>query len=137
MYSSLSKNGFHLVELLIVLAMIGILTALSLPIYSQYVVHTRRLEAARTLSKLMIAMEQYHIEHNTYQDVTLATLNFSELIVKNNYRLLIQAAHHYDYVLVAKPLGQQAEKDSRCAELTLASNGEKGITGLGKAEECW
>lgn len=130
-------KGFHLIEILIVLVIISILTTLAMPLYSQYLVHERRLEAASMLSKLAIAMEQYHIEHNSYQDATLAGLNFSEIIAKNNYRLVIQSAADHDFLLAAKPLTHQAEKDEACGSLTLHSNGEKGVTGPGRVEECW
>lgn len=129
--------GFHLIELLIVISIIAILTSISLPLYSQHIVHVRRLEAARILSKLAIAMEQYYIEHNTYQNATLASLHFSEFIVEKNYRLIIDVANDHDYLLSAKPQGNQAEKDALCATLTLAANGEKNVTGGGSLENCW
>ncbi|MBX3709051.1 MAG: prepilin-type N-terminal cleavage/methylation domain-containing protein [Gammaproteobacteria bacterium] len=131
------QRGFHFVEVLVSIAIISITAALSFPLYSQYVVHARRLEAASILSKLAIAMEQFHIEHNTYQNATLIALNFPEKIAKNNYQLIIQAATHSEYLLIAKPLGSQSEKDMACAALTLSSNGEKGITGSGNTMECW
>ncbi|TAK74678.1 MAG: prepilin-type N-terminal cleavage/methylation domain-containing protein [Gammaproteobacteria bacterium] len=132
-----SSPGFHLLELLIVMAMIGLLAALSLPLYSQYVVQERRLEAAAMLSKLAIAMEEYHVDQNTYQNATLAALGFSEIIVDGYYQLSIPTETADDYLLMATPLGAQAAKDTACASLTLQANAKKGITGSGKVEECW
>lgn len=130
-------NGFNLMEIMIVIAIISIISTLSFPLYSQYVVHARRLEAASMLSKLAVAMEQFHIEHNTYADATLTALNFSETVAKNNYRLTIQTANNNNYVLSAIPLGKQAEKDALCAALTLNANNQKGVTGSGNVSECW
>ena|SRR3989338_8337717 len=129
-------KGFHLIEILIVLAIVGILAAFSIPLYSQYRMQERRQEAAQILSQLAIAMEKYQVEQNTYQDATLNLLHFKELIADHRYQLIIQSATENDYFLVAKPLETQAENDP-CGALTLNSRGEKGITGTEKIEDCW
>ena len=132
-----SFAGFHLIEILIVLAIISILASFSLPSFKNYLVQERRLEAASMLTKLSIAMEQYHIEHNTYQGATLTALNFPELVAKNNYRLNIQTNDATDYKLTAKPQASQAANDQACGGLTLDANGEQGVTGSGKMADCW
>jgi type IV pilus assembly protein PilE len=130
-------NGFHLMELLITIAIISILTASSVPVYQHYIVHGKRLEAENILYRLAIAMEQYHVERNSYQGATLAELDFPVAIVKNNYQLIIQSATDEDYVLIAKPLGNQSIHDTSCATLLLNANGEKGISGTSHVAECW
>jgi type IV pilus assembly protein PilE len=132
-----SFRGFHLIEILITLSIISILAAFCFPIYSQYIVQGQRLEAASTLEKLAIAMEKFHIENNTYENASLAALNFPSVIAKNNYQLIIKAATNNDYILVAKPLGRQAEKDTHCAQLILYSNDKKAVTGNADMSECW
>ena len=131
-----NQPGFHLIEIIIALAIISLLAGLSLPLYSQHLIHEKRLEAESMLSKLAIAMEKYHIEQNTYQGATLADLSFPEFILKNNYQLSIQTTAN-DYQLMAKPLGTQAEKDEICGALILKSTGEKETTGTGKSDDCW
>lgn len=132
-----NARGFHLIEVLTTVAIVGILAILCIPIYSQYTVHARRLEAANTLSQLAIAMEQFHVEHNTYESASLAALHFSDTIAKDNYRLGIKTASNNDYLLVAVPLGHQAEKDRQCGTLTLDASDVKGMTGNGNINECW
>jgi type IV pilus assembly protein PilE len=132
-----NMRGFHLIEILSTVAILSILVALSLPIYSQYTIGVKRIEAENTLSKLAIAMEKFHVEHNTYENATLEALHFPATIVRNNYRLTIQTAANNHYILIAEPLGKQAEKDQHCAGLILYSNDKKGVTGSGNVEECW
>jgi len=129
-------KGFNLIEIMIVMAIISILGAFSYPLYSDYLVQARRLEAESTLTRLAVAMEQFHIENNTYENATLSALNFSETHIKNNYHLHIASARN-DYLLSAIPLGKQAEKDNLCGTLTLNSQHQKGITGTGSSSECW
>ena len=128
-------SGFHLIELLIVLTIVSIVTALGLPIYSHYFVQTNRLQAAHVLSEIAIAMEEYYMQHQTYQGASLSQLHFSEL--KNNYRYRIQSANDHDYWLMAIPQGKQKENDQACGTLSCNSLGEKRASGLEKIENCW
>ena len=96
----------------------------------------RRLEAETTLAQLAAAMEQFHIENNSYQGATLAALHFSENIAKNNYRLRMEITAE-DYKLIAEPYGRQAEKDMNCGDLILLANNEKSVSGTGNVKECW
>lgn len=60
------QNGMSLVELMIVVAIIGILTAIATPLYRE---HTRRgavEEALANLSTGRTAMEQYFLDNRTY-----------------------------------------------------------------------
>lgn len=129
--------GFHLIEILITLAIISILITLGIPMYSHYVTQERRLEAATILSQLALALEQYHIEQNSYEQATLPLLHFPKTIAKNTYQLAIQSATDTQYFLTATPLGIQAIRDVACATLTLNAKGEKGNTGAKEADECW
>lgn len=131
------QSGFSLLELMITLSIIGIMMSMALPIYSHHLIVARRAEAATTLFKLALAMEKYHVENNTYQSATLGNLHFTEIIAKNNYQLIIQTATQHDYVLIARPLGEQAKKDTLCGALTLNAVDEKNIMGTGKITDCW
>lgn len=131
-----NNQGFSLLELLTTLSIISLLIAISIPAYNNYSIHEKRLEAAAALSKLAIAMEEYQLEHHSYEGATLAALKCSEFIVKNNYQLQISTTTE-TYLLSAIPQGYQAEKDVTCATLTLNNTGEKNITGIGKLDDCW
>ena len=60
------KNGFTLVEMLIVLAVIGIIAAIAVPQYSDYVTRSKLAEASATLSETRVRLEQYFQDNRTY-----------------------------------------------------------------------
>lgn len=60
------QSGFTLLELMIVVAIIGILAAIAIPQYNQYTNKSRINEAFNTLSDLRVRMEQYYQDNKQY-----------------------------------------------------------------------
>lgn len=60
------RAGFTLIELMVVLAVAGMLAAMAYPGYRQHVVRTRRIEAQVALQALMQQQERYFTQHNRY-----------------------------------------------------------------------
>lgn len=133
-----NQSGFTLIELLIVFAIIGILIAVAYPAYTHHLVKARRTEAQIALLDLAARMEQYYSENNhSYANASLAKLKISETTTNNFYALAITQVTPVTYVLLAEPLGIQAERDAACASLTLDQLGRKGATGTASSTMCW
>lgn len=130
-------RGFSLIELTITVSIIAVLMALSIPLYTQYIVRAHRLLAVHRLAELAQALENYHFEHQTYQGANFTTLHFSVKELKNYYHILIPSTSQDSFLIAAKPIRKQALRDKKCGTLFLSSSGEKTVSGDGKSQGCW
>src|SRR5438105_4977721 len=101
--------GLHLIEILSVMFIACLLSAISLSLYGHHLVHTNRLQAAQSLLELAVAMESYYVEQGSYQGADLDMLHFPKYIAKRSYQLMIQSATREYYQVLASPIGKQAE----------------------------
>ncbi len=131
-------KGFSLIELLIVLAITGILAAFAYPSYLHYIVRAHRIEAQTALFDLANRLERNYSETNRYQQEIA-----SDLLTTVWYALSITQATDSYFELQATPIGSQAKNDTLCQSLTLNSQGVKGIgvgprgAPLGTINQCW
>lgn len=65
-----NNKGFTLIEVMIVVVIIGILAAVALPSYSDYVTRGKIPEATSALATLRVKLEQYYQDNRTYVGFT-------------------------------------------------------------------
>lgn len=124
-----SQQGFSLIELMIAIAIIGVLAAIALPNYQSYMMRAACEDAKGVLAGAASAMERYRAQNNTYVGATLAGLGYAQSPVDGTAQFTIAlnpAATATTYRLVATPVA-----NSRLAgrgTLTLASTGVRGAT---------
>lgn len=59
-------GGFTLIELMVVVAIVAILTAIALPIYTDYLTRSKLTEAFNNLAAYRVSMEQYYQDNRNY-----------------------------------------------------------------------
>ncbi len=134
-----NTRGFTLIELMIVIAIVGILFAFALPSYERSVLRGHRADAQGILFDISAREERFLAQNNTYTTVidTAAGLNMGTTTSNNGYYNLTVAACGGGsiatcYLLTATATGGQAN-DTDCATITLSST---GVTS-GTTANCW
>lgn len=61
-----NQCGFTLIELMVVVALIGIMAAIAIPNYQDYIKRGKAAEATSNLASLRVKMEQYYQDNRTY-----------------------------------------------------------------------
>lgn len=120
-------RGFQLIELMIVIGIISILSAMAYPSFSHHLKTTHRLQAQKQLLELAVKLEQYQMTIGSYENASLPALGVSEFTEGKKYHLTLRI-NNESYLITATP-----KVNDECGVLSLNSNGEK----FSNSAECW
>jgi len=137
MKSSRDHKGFTLMELMITVAIVGILAAIALPAYDSHIQRTRRAAAASCLVEYAQGMERTYTTSMSYSSGTVAVNNCSNQ-VSGAYSFAFGAGQPTTstFVISAIPVGAQL-RDLGCGTLGINELGLKSISGTRTVLECW
>lgn len=135
-------RGFSLIELMIVIAILGIVVAFGYPSYRDQVMKARRAEGLGELLELAGKLERHYADQvpGTYAGATLGSnpaTNIHRAYTENSHYLLnIDSADTVTFTVRATPQGKQA--NDKCGVFILDSLGTRSLSGNSVAfDKCW
>lgn len=129
--------GFTLIEVMITVAIIGIIAMIGYPTYQEHIVKTHRAKAKACVMEHAQAMERHYTTHLTYVGGNPALACRNDGGLNTRYQIAIANVDARTYSVSAMPIGQQALTDTQCGTLSLDQAGMKTVTGKGHAAQCW
>jgi type IV pilus assembly protein PilE len=140
-------GGFTLIELMIAVAIVGILAAIALPAYQNSIIKGRRAQGRTALLELAQAQERYFTANNQYQlfatGASVTGMKSYSGDTPTGAAYLLSATSPCTGMAAANPEKQCVMltaipqfTDAQAASLTLQSTGAKSCTGL-TPNVCW
>jgi type IV pilus assembly protein PilE len=138
-------SGFTLIELMVAIAIVGIIAAIALPSFNDQIRKSRRSEARQVLSDIQLKQEHWRSNHATYG--TLAEVGGATTSPSGYYTVAlttpsgtcpsgVAVSTANSFTLTASKAGAQ-DGDSQCATIVvtnLCGTVSKTSTGGG---QCW
>ncbi|HDN69479.1 MAG: hypothetical protein DRQ45_08515 [Gammaproteobacteria bacterium] len=141
-----TARGMTLIELMIVVAILGIITAIGYPSYLDHVKKTRRSEGMGELLELADRMERHYSDVGTYDKVVagvvsdMAIADIYQAATKNGYYTLSidSGTDNVDFTARAAPTSLGQQDTDKCGTFIITSQGTKTVTGGSlSAPDCW
>jgi type IV pilus assembly protein PilE len=138
--------GVTMLELLIVLAIIGIISSIAFPSYQDFVAKAKRTAATAKLLQISDRQQQFFMDRKSYtSDLTDLGYGSDPLVISDDgttsiatdpesvYSVSLSNVATTTYTITAAPLHGQLARDSDCGSLTLDQAGIRGSGGI----DCW
>ena len=139
--------GFTLIELMITVAIVGILAAVAIPAYQNYIKKGRRVDAKSALLELAAREERYFATNNTYT-ATVTDLNYTKIGVGTStfnagstsmvyYTVQITAASATAWAATATRTTAGAQNTDVCGDYSIDNLGQQTVANGTQTTGCW
>ncbi len=137
------RNGFTLIEVMVVVVIVGFLMMVLLPAFQQQLQKGRRTDAMQALQFVASQQENFMLDRSTYtSDLTELNLGSVAYTSAEGHYLVTATSGACGsiancYRLTATPVaGGVQTKDNQCTSFSIESSGARDATGS-LAAECW
>lgn len=135
--------GMTLIELMIVVAIIGILSAIAYPSYRQYVMRSNRTEAKTAMMQASQALEKCFTRFGVYNNGNCTPFVSMNVLAANGpvtetgkYRLSFSLINDVEYTIQAVPQDGQAQ-DTKCGTLSIDQSNRRTASATTDTKVCW
>lgn len=137
-----TSKGFTLIELMIVVAVVAILSAIAYPSYVEYVMRGHRADARAALLQAQLWMERAATANGVYPTALPASLTWANDTSKRYTLSLAAGGSNAAFTLQATPKANSAQTKDKCGTLTLTHTGTRDIANKPSAStmtatDCW
>ncbi len=135
-----TTRGFSLIELMITIAIVGILASIALPSYVGYLARGKRAEAKQALLENALFLETHYTTRGFYSTArdnnTAPTLPVTQVPQSGNANYTLSASvSNTGYTLTATAVNSMASDE--CGNFTLNQTGTQGVSGSLGVADCW
>ncbi|WP_297727496.1 type IV pilin protein, partial [Limnohabitans sp. Rim8] len=135
------NRGFTLIELMVVLAIVGVLASLALPSFQSQIRKARRIDAQTSLQRIQLEQVRWRSHHDTYA-LNLNDLGLTSSSGQAYFQLSISEASSDGFIAMASALGDQAnDTDCQRMQLRLLNTATVSLTSGNAAQNdaprCW
>jgi type IV pilus assembly protein PilE len=142
------QRGVTLIELMVVMMIVGILAAVAIPSYRNYVIRSQRSDAKDGLLALSTQLEKHYLQCNDYGETLAAAPDCAArevqgAVLSENgwYTLTIVAPDATGFTATATPVaGENQAQDLACQSFSITERGVRTALddgGNNNTEECW
>ncbi|WP_219062587.1 type IV pilin protein [Pseudomonas sp. UMAB-08] len=124
------SKGFTLIELMIVVAIVGILAAIAYPSYTEYVKKTHRSEIAGLLSEQAQILERFYSRNGQYSNVTGPAAVALVISAGNTYYTIAPVRDAQDFTLTAAPIQGAMMDGDKCGSFVITNTGARSIASM-------
>ncbi|XQA67503.1 type IV pilin protein [Xanthomonas sacchari] len=133
-FPSRRQHGFTLIELMIVVAIVGVLAGIAYSSYQSHIVKARRAAAAVCLQQGAQFIERYYTTKLTYIDVPKPQCGTDVQFYSVDFAAPPTAN---TFTLTATPTGPQLAKDTQCGSLSIDQKGARTSSTGAVEGTCW
>lgn len=141
MKQKIKNSGFTLIEVMVVVAIIGVLVGFAYPSYMEYVRKSNRADAKVALNDTAQRLQRCFTTYNAYNNANCGAATAyndgASTATPEGFYSITAAINATTFTLTASPVaGTTQANDAKCTAFTLSHTGARGASGS-DADNCW